>query len=80
MSETDHETALNRLAKAQREQERRLDERNAAQGTARELPAENDLRRAHEQTDARGRWLEWVASGGHSASPNEPALEELRAR
>jgi hypothetical protein len=80
MSETEHETALKRLGKAQREEEDRLDERTAAQGTAGELRAANDLRRAHEETDARGRWLEWVGSDRHAASPNEPPLEELRAR
>jgi hypothetical protein len=48
MSEPAHETALKRLGKAQREAEHRLDQRNAAQGTAGELRAENDLRRARE--------------------------------
>jgi hypothetical protein len=80
MSETNHETALKRLGKAQREEENRLDERNASEGTARELRAENELGRAREETDARGRWLEWVDSDGQAASPNEPPLEELRAR
>ena len=80
MSKPEHETALKRLGRARREAEHRLDERKAAQGTASELRAQNDLHIAHEETDARGRWLEWVGSDGQAASPNEPSLEELRAR
>jgi hypothetical protein len=77
MPDKNHEKALDRLGEAQREEEHRLDERDAAQGTAGEFRAENDLRRAQEETAARGRWLAWVGSDPQTGNPNEPALEEI---
>jgi hypothetical protein len=56
----EHDTAVERLDTALREQDRLSDRYDAAMGTSSELSAYVRLRAAGEDVSTRGRWLEWL--------------------
>jgi hypothetical protein len=66
MTTKEHEGAVQRLDAALREQDRLSDRYEAAIGTSNELSAYVRLRAAGDDVTARGHWLEWLESNGHS--------------
>jgi hypothetical protein len=62
MTTREHDSALQRLDAALREQERLSHRYDAAMGTSNELSTYVRLRAAHDDVTARGHWLEWVES------------------
>jgi hypothetical protein len=72
MSSKEHDSAVQRLHAALREQNRVSDRYNAATGTSNELSAYVKLRAAGEEVTARGHWLEWLDwldTNEHSVAP-----------
>jgi len=60
MTVKEHDSAIQRLDAALREQDRLTDRYDAAIGTSNELSAYVRLRAAGEDVTTRGRWLEWL--------------------
>ena len=60
MTVKEHDSAVQRLDAALREQDRLTDRYDAAIGTSNELSAYVRLRAAGEDVTTRGRWLEWL--------------------
>jgi hypothetical protein len=82
MTGEEHDTALQRLDAALREQDRLGDRYDAAMGTSSELSSYMRLRAAGDEVTARGRWLDWVESDQQLVARNgsEVPVEDLAAR